>query len=377
VSDLEAYRAELVGWLEANLDQEVIAAGHQPLEEGDNFAILRAWNARLADAGWASPSWPARWGGRDAGIAEQLAWFEEMTRRQAPGVINVIGCANIAPAIMTFADESTQERHLRPMLRGDEIWSQGMSEPDAGSDLASLSTRAERQGDVFIVNGQKIWNSLGSYADFCQLYVRTDPEAPKHKGISCLLVDMSSPGIEVRALRTMAGDHQFAEVFFADVEVPANQLLGELNQGWSVAMTTLSYERAGVARFHLMLSDRLGRLIEEATRTGRRELRDPLIRDRIAQLHIEIASMRFMTTRELEAVGAGRQPSAAVGSAAKLMWARASQDLAVLAIDVLGLGALDSPWGRDLLGSPSSSIAGGTTNINKNILAEQSLGLPR
>jgi alkylation response protein AidB-like acyl-CoA dehydrogenase len=339
--------------------------------------MLREWNRTLADAGWAAPAWPRQWGGREASIPEQLAWQEEMARFHAPGPVNVIGVANIAPAIMAFGTDEMKESFLIPMLRGDEIWSQGMSEPNAGSDLASLQTRAVLDGDDFIINGQKIWNSLGTHADRCQLYVRTDPDAPKHKGISCLLVDLNTPGIEVRGLRTMTGEIPFAEIFFTDVRVPASRLLGELNKGWYVAMTTLSYERAGVARMHLGLSDTLNELLTDARAKGRPELNDPIYRQRIAEIHSKIAAMRSTTDREFAALGAGKEPSASLGATAKLLWSQTSQSLAELAVDIMGIGALDDEWGHRLLGAQSNTIAGGTTNVNKNILAEHGLGLPR
>jgi hypothetical protein len=353
----------------------VIEAGQAGMDVGDNLEILRGWNQTLAEAGWAAVAWPREYGGRDAGIAEQLAWFEEMSAAQAPGAINVIGVSNIAPAIMAVGTEEQQARFLAPMLRGDEIWSQGMSEPNAGSDLASLRTAARLEGDTFVVNGQKTWNSLGRHADWCQLYVRTDADAPKHKGISCLLVDMTTPGIEVRPLRTMAGEMTFSELFFTDVEVPRDRLLGPLNEGWRVAMTTLSHERAGVARLHLSLSARLDKLMADAK--GRPALSDPAIRDRLMALFARIACMRWTTTRELQAVGQGRQPSPTMGSIAKLMWSLTEQTLAELAIDLLGLEALSGPWAKNLASSRQSTIAGGTTEINRNILAEHGLGLPR
>jgi alkylation response protein AidB-like acyl-CoA dehydrogenase len=250
-----------------------------------------------------------------------------------------------------------------------------MSEPDAGSDLASLRTSARPDGDSFVVNGQKTWNSLGRHADWCQLYVRTDPDAPKHKGISCLLVDMRSPGVEVRPLRTMAGDRTFSELFFTDVVVPKANLLGAVNEGWRVAITTLSHERAGVARLHLSLQERLNRLMADAQ--GRPAMQDPVVRDRLMGAYARIAAMRWTTTRELHAIGAGRQPSPTMGSIAKLMWSRTEQSLAELAVDLLGLEALGGRWGKNLASSRQSTIAGGTTEINRNILAEHGLGLPR
>jgi alkylation response protein AidB-like acyl-CoA dehydrogenase len=369
------FRVELASWLAENLTPAVIEAGQAGMDVGDNFEILRRWNQTLADAGWAAVAWPREFGGREAGIAEQLAFFEEMSAAQAPGVINVIGVSNIAPAIMAVGTEEQRARFLAPMLRGDEIWSQGMSEPDAGSDLASLRTAAQLEGDTFVVNGQKTWNSLGRHADWCQLYVRTDPDAPKHKGISCLLVDMTTPGVEVRPLRTMAGELTFSELFFSDVEVPRANLLGPLHEGWRVAMTTLSHERAGVARLHLSLSDRLDKLMAAAK--GRPALADPVIRDRLMALYARIACMRWTTTRELQAIGQGRQPSPTMGSIAKLMWSLTEQTLAELAVDLLGLEALSGPWAKNLASSRQSTIAGGTTEINRNILGEHGLGLPR
>jgi alkylation response protein AidB-like acyl-CoA dehydrogenase len=369
------FRAELVAWLAEHLTVAVIEAGRAGMDVGDNFEILRAWNQTLADAGWAAVAWPREFGGREAGIAEQLACLEEMSAAEAPGAINVIGVSNIAPAIMAVGTEEQQARFLAPMLRGDEIWSQGMSEPDAGSDLASLRTSARLEGDDFVVNGQKTWNSLGRHADWCQLYVRTEPDAPKHKGISCLLVDMTSPGVEVQPLRTMAGELTFSELFFTDVVVPRDRLLGPLNEGWRVAMTTLSHERAGVARLHLSLSNRLDKLLADAK--GRAALSDPVIRDRLMALYARIACMRWTTTRELQAVGQGRQPSPTMGSIAKLMWSLTEQTLAELAVDLLGLEALSGPWAKNLASSRQSTIAGGTTEINRNILGEHGLGLPR
>jgi len=374
-SRLNAFRTELVAWLAANLTPEVVEA-HRGMTEGEeHLELMKAWNARLADDGWAAVSWPAEFGGRDADVDQQLAYHEEMSRTGAPGPINTIGVSNIAPAIMALGTDEQKERFLRPMLRGDEIWSQGMSEPDAGSDLASLRTAARIDGDTFVVSGQKTWNSMGAYADWCQVYVRTDPEAPKHKGISCLLIDMSTPGITVRPLRTMSGDYMFSELFFDDVVVPRSALLGSLNEGWRVAMTTLSHERAGVARLHLGLTEKFEELLKAARARG--PVTDKVHRDRLAALYSEIACMRYSTTLELSKIGRGGQPSATMGSLAKLSWAQASQDLADLALSILGQEALMGTWATTLAMSPSYSIAGGTGDINRNIVAEHGLGLPR
>jgi alkylation response protein AidB-like acyl-CoA dehydrogenase len=374
-SSVHDFRRELEEWLEANLTAEVVAAGRQMLEDEHSFELLRSWNRTLADAGWAAPTWPAEYGGRNATVDQQLAYFEAMAAVDAPGPVNVIGVANIAPAILEAGTQEQKDRFLGPMLRGDEIWCQGMSEPDAGSDLGSLRTSAVLDGDEFVINGQKTWNSLGQFADWCQLYVRTDPSAAKHAGISCLLVDMRLPGIEVRPLRTMTGEVMFSELYFTDVRVPATALLGTLDAGWKVAMATLSYERAGVAKLHLGLSARFDELVEETRRSGIEMT--PVHRDRLIQLYCRIACLRWSTSRELEAVGRGGRPSPAMGSLTKLMWAEASQELSGVALGLLGQSALGGPWGKGLLGTRGNSIAGGTTEINRNIVAEHGLGLPR
>jgi alkylation response protein AidB-like acyl-CoA dehydrogenase len=371
--DIEAFRAQLRAWLSEHLTPEMAAVGDRHLE-GSSLDAVRAWNRILADCGWAAPAWPVEHGGRGAGVDEQLAYLEEMSRVRAPGPVNVIGVSNIAPAIMQFGTPEQQARFLQPMLRGDEIWSQGMSEPDAGSDLASLRTAAVEDGDHFVINGQKTWNSLGHYADWCQLYVRTDPATKKHAGITCFLVDMRTPGIEARPITTITGDHTFAELFFTDARVPRSAMLGPLHGGWGVAMTTLSYERAGVARLHLSLARRLDDLLADPrTDTGRK---DPVLRERLARIYASIRCMRYLTERSLSdpaaAAGAG-------GSLAKLSWAHCDQELGNLAVDLIGLDALgdDDYWGDNLLAVRQASIAGGTTEINKNIVGEHVLGLPR
>jgi alkylation response protein AidB-like acyl-CoA dehydrogenase len=370
--DTEAFRAELRTWLQEHLTPEVVEAGGHQIESA-SLDVLRAWNRTMADGGWAAPSWPVEHGGRGAGVPEQLAYLEETNRVRAPGPVNVIGVSNIAPAIMHFGTPEQKERFLQPMLRGDEIWSQGMSEPDAGSDLASLRTAAVEDGDDFVINGQKTWNSLGHFADWCQLYVRTDPTTKKHAGITCFLVDLRTPGIEARPLTTITGGQSFAELFFTDARVPRSAMLGPLHAGWSVAMTTLSFERAGVARLHLSLANRLDELLADPR--AKAGLEDPVLRQRLAGIYADIRCMRFLTERSLSdpaAAGAG-------GSLAKLSWAHCDQELAALAVDLIGLDALvgSDRWGENLLAVRQASIAGGTTEINKNIVGEHVLGLPR
>jgi alkylation response protein AidB-like acyl-CoA dehydrogenase len=370
--DTQAFRAELRAWLQDHLTPDIVEAGGHQIE-GESLEALRAWNRTLADGSWAAPSWPVEHGGRGAGVPEQLAYLEETNRLRAPGPVNVIGVSNIAPAIMHFGTAEQKERFLQPMLRGDEIWSQGMSEPDAGSDLASLRTAAVEDGDDFVINGQKTWNSLGHFADWCQLYVRTHPTAKKHAGITCFLVDLRTPGIEARPLTTITGGQSFAELFFTDARVPRSAMLGPLHAGWSVAMTTLSFERAGVARLHLSLANRLDELLADPR--AKAALNDPVLRQRLAGIYADIRCMRFLTERSLSdpaAAGAG-------GSLAKLSWAHCDQELAALAVDLIGLDALvaSDRWGENLVAVRQASIAGGTTEINKNIVGEHVLGLPR
>jgi len=373
--EAEAFRAELRAWLAANLAERFRAVGATGglAPRAERMALLREWNARLADAGFAAVHWPREYGGRGAGLIEQVVWVEEMHRAGAPPTVNPIGLANIAPALMAHGSDAQKERFLSPMLRGEEIWSQGFSEPGAGSDLAALRTRAVREDDHYVVNGQKTWNSLGAHADWCQLLVRTDPAAAKHRGISCLLVDLHLRGIEVRPITTLTGESEFAELFFRDVRVPADALLGAENEGWRVAMTTLTAERSGVATLHLGVRGRIRALIEEAGRAG--ALRDPRRRERLARLYVEGELLKLLSERALSGIVHGRQGPE--GSLVKLVWSQTEQRVAEVAAEVLGTAALAGPWARARLAARSYSIAGGTTQVNKNIVAERVLGLPK
>ncbi|MBW0011951.1 acyl-CoA dehydrogenase family protein [Mycobacterium sp.] len=377
-ADVERFRTELRDWLSANLTDELIAARRPTGRDDAGFEMLRAWNRTMADAGWAAISWPREYGGRGATVLEQLVYTEETTRARAPMPLNVIGMNNIAPAIMQYGTESQKTTLLPRMMRADDIWCQGMSEPEAGSDLASLRTRAVSDGEHFVVNGQKIWTSLGHRARWCQLYVRTDPEAPKHKGISCLIVDMRLPGIEVHPLVTLNGDTDFAEVFFRDVRVPADALLGPLNAGWQVATTTLSHERAGAARLYAEMQARLEELVDDIAAHGD-ALDDPVTLRRLGEIAVRIKYLEVLCQRSISATLHGGSPKVAFGSAslAKTVWGEIGQDLAALAFDVLGSRGSNAPWANYRLTSRSLTIAGGTTQINKNITAQRVLGLPR
>ena len=377
-AEVEPFRKELRAWLTTNLTDEVRAADRQRGRDAQAFETLRAWDATVADAGWGAVSWPQEYGGRGATVLEQLVYAEETTRARVPMPLNVIGINNIAPAIMQYGTGAQMQQLLPRMVRADDIWCQGMSEPEAGSDLASLRTRAARDGDDFVVNGQKIWTSLGHRADWCQLYVRTDPDVSKHKGISCLIVDMKLPGIEVRPLMTINGAADFAEVFFTDVRVPADALLGPLNSGWQVATTTLSHERAGAARLYAQMEIQLCDLVadlEEHVVDGRAALENSATLCRLGEIAVRIKYLELLCKRSISAMLHGGD---ALGSAslAKSVWAELGQDLAELAFDVLG--PLNSGrWADRRLSSRSLTIAGGTTQINKGITATRVLGLPR
>ena len=372
--EAEAFRREARAWLDANVPDDLRGVHLLDIDQPGMLSRLRTWNATLADAGYAALAWPVAYGGRDAGPLEQVVLAEELSRADAPTTLNPIGISNIAPAILTYGTEEQKERFLRPMLRADDIWCQGFSEPDAGSDLAGLRTSAVRHGDHFLVTGQKVWTTLAHHATWCELLVRTDPDAPKHKGISCLLVDMTLPGIEVRPLVTLTGAHEFNEIFFDSVRVPADALLGPVNEGWRVAMTTLTHERAGVAALHLSLRKKIARLLETARQRGAD--RDPVLRRRLARVHLEGEYLKLLADRAASAAAHDR-PAGPESSLTKLVWADVHAHVAAVAADVLGPDALTGEWGHDQLHVRGLSIAGGTTQVNKNVVAQRVLGLPR
>jgi alkylation response protein AidB-like acyl-CoA dehydrogenase len=380
--EAEAFRRELRTWLEEHFTDEyrtmksVLACG----PDDPDLVKNRAWNAKLADDRYTAIAWPEELGGRGAGIMDQVVYAEEMHRASAPSTVNLIGLSNIAPAIMEFGTDEQKGRLLPRMLRGDDIWCQGFSEPDAGSDLAGLQASAMRDGDSYIVNGQKTWNTLGQVADWCELLVRTDPDAPKHQGISCLLVDMTLPGIEVRPLTTMTGEGEFNEIFFTDVRVPQSALLGAENEGWRVAITTLAHERAGVANLHLGLRAQIRSLLDAAKSTpfddGRTAAQAPALRQRLARLYLEGELLRLLSARALSGALHGRE-TGPESSLAKLVWSETAQHVGEVAGAVLGPDANSGAWGRDRLSMRSHTIAGGTTQVNKNVIAQRVLGLPR
>ncbi len=381
-AEAEAFRKEFREWLDAHLTDDLRGdglAGSLELD-GEHLERLRRWNRMLADARYAAIAWPDEWGGRGAGVMEQVVYAEEMHRARAPGTLNPLGLSNIAPAIIEHGTDDQKRTLLPRMLRGDDIWCQGFSEPNAGSDLASLRASAVRDGDDWVVNGQKTWNTLGHLANWCELLVRTDTSAPKHRGITCLLVDMTSPGVEVRPLVTITGEKEFNEIFFTDVRVPVANTLGPVNEGWRVAMTTLAYERGTVAKLHLGSRAKIRRLIDTAKQTplgdGRTAVDDPVLRQRLARVYMEGELLKLISERAISAELHGRAMGPE-GSIAKLLWSELEQHVTEAASDVLGPDALHGPWARDRVYSRALTIAGGTTQVNKNIVATRILGLPR
>ncbi|MBI4247847.1 MAG: acyl-CoA dehydrogenase family protein [Candidatus Rokubacteria bacterium] len=385
-AEQEAFRKEVRQWLEANLPDDLRGRAFAASRaDHDEVRRLRAWQQRMYEAGYVGMDWPRQFGGRGATLVEQIILFQEMARAESPQLVNRGGLSMLGPTLMKHGTADQQQRFLPKILTADELWCQGFSEPNAGSDLANLQTRAELRGDECIVNGQKVWTSMAHVADWCFLLVRTDPAAPKHKGISFILVDMKSPGITVRPLRQMTGEAEFNEVFFDGVRVPAANLVGRLHEGWGVALTTLAYERDLLTFIrHISLRNALHRLVRLVRERG--VAGDPVVRQKVAQLWIGEQALQLNGYRSLTKIVKGGQPGPE-GSTAKLFWSQLDQELAQVATEVLGPAAqlaAGSPWAPDEgqwefyeLLAQASGIRAGTSEILRNILGERVLGLPK
>jgi alkylation response protein AidB-like acyl-CoA dehydrogenase len=377
--EAETFRLEVRQWIEKNLTDDVKDVHNRGDIEKKDLVRLKAWNKTLADARFVAISWPEEYGGRNAGVMEQVVLAEEMHRAGAPGPLNPIGINNIAPSIMAYGTPEQKQKYLKRMLSGEDIWSQGFSEPEAGSDLASLRTRATEEGDSFVINGQKVWNTLGHYADYCELLVRTDSAATKHNGISCLLVDMKTPGITVKPITTLTGAQEFAEIFFDHVRVPKSALLGPLHQGWSVAMNTLSNERAGIANLHLGVRKKVRNLITDAKQRqvdGVSLTKDSSVRQKLARAYVHGEMQKALADITIAAAANGNPPGPE-SSIIKIAWAEVEDLIAETSAQVLGSDVLMERWGDNRLYTRATSIAGGTTQVNRNIVAQRVLGLPR
>lgn len=373
----EEFRARLREWLAAVLP--TLPAKPGPDDWPGRRAYDTAWQRMLYDAGYAGLHWPVDAGGQGATPTQHLIFLEETEKAGAPYVgANFVGLLHAGPTIAAEGTAGQRARWLPPVLRGDEIWCQGFSEPDAGSDLASLRTRAVRDGDHYVVSGQKIWTSHAEVADWCELLVRTDPAAPKHRGISWLAMEMDTPGVTVRPLRTLAGSTEFAEMFLDEVRVPVSHRVGAENDGWRVTMVTLSFERGTAFVGEVVACRRtLDALAAEARANGRWD--DPVLRRRLGRLNAEFRALWRLTQWNVsEAQGSGGVPGTG-GSVFKLRYSQARQELYEAAAEVLGADAadLDREWALDRLSSLSYTIAAGTSQIQRNIVAERILGLPK
>ncbi len=381
-----AFRDEVRSFLARELTPEIVGAGRR--KEAERVELIREWQRRLHRAGLAAVSWPIEHGGRGANVVQQLVFNAELARHRAPDPVNRSAINQLGPTIIQWGDDAQRAYYLPRILSGDDVWCQGFSEPDAGSDLASLRTRAVVEDDGFVVSGQKIWTSKAQYADWIYILARTDPDAPKHDGISFLVVDLRSPGIEVRPIRQITGAAEFNEVFFDDVRVPRANLVGPLHDGWRVANSTLGYERVGQSRTHRIerrLSIVLGLATDEDS-DGSCAMDDPLVRDHVVRFAAQVEALRQIAAQATAAgvLGVAPGPEASV---AKLLTSEVDQAMAGFGLDLAG------PAGVLQRGSPgaakqgnvalsyllmrAATLGAGTSEIQRNVIGEKVLGLPR
>jgi len=367
----QAFRDQLRGWLAEN------HPGEEPAGDEAGFEFRVVWQKKLHEAGYAGVSWPEQFGGRGATLIEQAIYGEEMARATAPPTANLIGLVMGGPVVIAHGSEEQKQRYLEPILSAEEIWCQGFSEPESGSDLASLKTRAVRCDGGWSVTGQKVWTTLAQLSKWCMLVARTDQDAPKHKGLTYFLMDMDQEAVQVLPLHQITGEAEFNELFMEDAYIPDENVLGGVGNGWSVAITTLMHERAGLgAASAASVKIALGQLIELAKERG--VVGDPIVRQRIASLLIEVEALRLNAWRGLTAIMKTGIPGPE-GSLPKLQWSAVNQGLTELAVTIQGEDGLakDSEWTYRFLRARANSIEGGTTEILKNIIAERVLGLPK
>ena len=389
----EAFRQELRAWLEKNRPEQSSADNDDHtdfMHEGskDQWQRRLNWHRKMHSGGWVGISWPKEYGGRGATLTQQLIYNEEMAAANTPQLVNGLGIMLVGPTIIHWGSEEQKQRYVPKILSGEEIWCQGYSEPGSGSDVASLQTRAIEEGDYFIVNGQKVWTSDAHHADWCILLVRTDPSAPKHKGISYVLVDMHSPGVTVRPLVQITGDANFNELFFEDVKVPKKNLIGEKNQGWQVAITTLMFERSGIGGGRDLLGQvrELADLARAVRSNGKTAWDDSSVRQKISGFAGEALALKYTGFRQLTRRLKGLPPGPE-GSVLKLGTSELNLKMNKFAMELLGPYAqleFKAPfavdrgiWSYRMLASRALTIAGGTSEIQHNIIGERVLGLPK
>ena len=388
----QSFRDEVRDWLGKNLPADWVARLRQgsDVPRPEAYRFLSDWQRRMYEAGFVGITWPKEYGGRGLSFMEEMILQEEMALHKAPPVLNILAIGMAGPTIIAYGTEEQKKRYPAKMLSCEEIWCQGYSEPNAGSDLAALQTRAVKDGEHYVVNGQKVWTSLAHVADWMMLLARTDPDAPRHKGITYFLVDMHSPGITVKPLKQLTGDEEFNEVYFDNVRVHDSQILGGLNNGWAVGMTTLMYERLALGfglqvRLRIAL-DGLVELARHTTKNGAPVTRDPVVRQKLAQLWIDTEVFKYTGARAITKLLKGELPGPEA-STGKIMWVEGHQRLQELAMEIQGpysqimkgspWAVAEGLWQHTFLRSRANSIEGGTTEIQRNIIGERVLGLPK
>lgn len=383
------YRESVRAWLKANAEPRKEERDGGLFAERDDEGFLeqaRTWQAKKYDAGWAGITWPKEYGGQGGTPIHQIIWNQEAAHYEAPEQVFVIGLGMGGPTLMAHGTDELKDQLLPPLLRGDEIWCQLFSEPAAGSDVGACRTRAVRDGDHWLVNGQKVWTSGAHYSRWGMLLARTDLDVPKHRGLTYFMLDMTTPGVEVRPLKQMTGGSNFNEVFFTDVRIPDTHRVDEVGNGWSVALTTLMNERMSIGTGSELGTTDINRLIELAKSRhvdGRPAISDPVIRQELMQLYMWSEALRFVGYRAVTAISKGQIPGPE-GSIGKLAAARLGRRAADLALAILGGDGLlhqgdtidKGLWQLSLLGNPAMRIAGGSDEIQRNIIGERVLGLP-
>jgi alkylation response protein AidB-like acyl-CoA dehydrogenase len=367
----QEFRDEFRAWIEEN------HPGEEPSGDESGFEFRKQWQLKLHEAGYAGLSWPKEYGGRGATLIEQAIFGEETARAKAPSPANVLGLVMGGPVVIAHGTDEQKGRYLEKILSGEEIWCQGFSEPDAGSDLAALKTRAVKSNGEWVVTGQKVWTTLAHQAKWCMLVARTDQDAPKHQGLTYFLMDMDQEAVQVRPLRQITGEAEFNELFIEEARIPDENVVGGVGNGWTVAITTLMHERAGLgAASAISVRIALGQLMELARERGLDE--DPRIRQRVAQLYMETEALRLTAWRGLTQIMKTGIPGPE-GSLPKWQWSDTNQKLTELAVEIQGEEGVgrESDWTYRFLRSRANSIEGGTTEILRNIIAERVLGLPK
>lgn len=384
----ETFRQELRSWLEANLPKGWLTGKRSlPTDEKGYVQFLKDWQRKLYEGGWAAISWPKEYGGREATLTEEIIYHQEMVRVEAPPAINYVGTVMVGPTLMQFGTDQQKKRYIRKILTGEEIWCQGYSEPNAGSDLASLQTSAVKQGDKWIINGQKVWTSFAHVADRCFLLARTSTQEKKHQGITVFLLNMKQPGVETRPIIQMDGKHDFNEIYLTDAVAYDDEILGEVDNGWSIAMTLMLHERTGIGGQVFTLEkqfDRFLQMVRELTAEGRRLIEDPLVRQQLGDLYAKVRGASLNYYRHLLNTIKQGVPGPE-GSMDKLLVSEITKELFSVAISLQGHHGLswkedafvDSYWQDTFLYSFGMTIGGGTSEIQRNAIAERMLGLPK